>query len=170
MRGHSRSAFIAPTGRLCRSSLHRYASWMRSIRPSQHTSSCLPIFDHRDRTECICKSQTWLPACRDEYPAVNAELSRGAGPLAELMRGCSSIQGLISQVFNKKTKKSKIYKIYSEISSIPAQRLQPSSLIRADVSIHDQALHSLLGHKCIDLYTTDVKASERRAAASVLSI
>ena len=60
--------------------------------------------------------------------------------------------------------------IYSELSSIPAQRLQPSSLIRADVSIHDQALHSLLGHKCIDLCTTDVKASERRAAASVLSL
>ena len=105
MRGHSRSASIAPTGRLRRSSLHRYASWMRSIRPSQHTSSYLFILDQRDRTECICKSQTWLPSCCEEYPDVIAELSRGAGPLAELMRGCSSIQGLISQVFQKKRKK-----------------------------------------------------------------
>ena len=101
---------------------------------------------------------------------MNAELSRGAGPLAELMRDVHSHKVSSVKYSNKKGKrKSKIYKLYSEISSIPAQRLQPSSLIRADVSIHDQALHSLLGHKCIDLCTTDVKASERRAAASVLS-
>ena len=126
------------------------------------------LFDPRDRTECICKSQTWLPACRDEHPDANAELSRGAGPLAELMRDVHSHKVSSVKYSNKKGKrKSKIYKLYSEISSIPAQRLQPSSLIRADVSIHDQALHSLLGHKCIDLCTTDVKASERRAAGAI---
>ena len=126
------------------------------------------LFDPRDRTECICKSQTWLPACRDEHPDANAELSRGAGPLAELMRDVHSHKVSSVKYSTKKGKrKSKIYKLYSEISSIPAQRLQPSSLIRADVSIHDQALHSLLGHKCIDLCTTDVKASERRAAGAI---
>ena len=102
--------------------------------------------------------------------------------LAELMRWCSSIQDLISRVFKQKGKKKEkkrdkswsrvqIYTIYAGLSSGPAQR--PSSsflLIRADVRIHDQAIHPLLGHKCIDLCTTDVKASERRAAASVLSL
>ena len=104
-------------------------------------------------------------------------------PPVELMRCCSSKRGLISKKkkkeFNKArstrfTQKSKIYKIYAEISSVPAQRLQPSLLIRADVpgQIHDmdQAFHPLLGHKGIYLCTTDVNASECRAAAPVLSI
>ena len=95
------------------------------------------------------------------------------------MRCCSSKRGLISKKKKKEfknaratrfTQKSKIYKIYAESSTIPAQRPSESSLIRADVRIHDQAIHPLLGHKCIDLCTTDVKASERRAAASVLSL
>ena len=66
------------------------------------------ILGLRDRTECIQKSQTWLPSCRDEYHEVIAELSRGVHfsgfhtPPVELMRCCSSIQGLISQVFKKK--------------------------------------------------------------------
>ena len=100
-------------------------------------------------------------------------------PPAELMRCCSSKRGLISKKKKKEftkarstrfTQKSKIYKIYAESSTLPAQRPSESSLIRADVSIHDQAIHPLLGHKCIDLCTTDVKASERRAAASVLCL
>ena len=63
----------------------------------------------RDRTECICKSQTWLPACRDEHPDVNAELSRGAGPLAELMRDVHSHKVSSVKYSNKKGKrKSKI--------------------------------------------------------------
>ena len=66
----------------------------------------------RDRTECIPKSQTWLPSCRGEYHEVNAELSRGVHfsgfhtPPVELMRWYSSIQDLISQEFRKKKKKN----------------------------------------------------------------
>ena len=46
------------------------------------------ILGLRDRTECIHKSQTWLPSCRDEYHDVIAELSRVhyMWALAELMR------------------------------------------------------------------------------------
>ena len=43
----------------------------------------LKILGLRDRTECIQKSQTWLPSRRDEHHEVIAELSRG-GPF----RGC----------------------------------------------------------------------------------
>ena len=65
------------------------------------------LFDPRDRTECICKSQTWLPACRDEHPDANAELSRGAGPLAELMRDVHSHKVSSVKYSNKKGQKAR---------------------------------------------------------------
>ena len=53
-------AFIALIGRFHRSSFYWCACRMRSIRPSQHTYSKKNL-GLRDRTECIQKSQTWLP-------------------------------------------------------------------------------------------------------------
>ena len=159
LRGHSRSASIALLGRFHRSSFYWCARWMRSIRPSQHTYSKILAYEIGRSASRRARHGSRLVAMTiTRWTRSLVGASTSVDPYASSRTDAVLFIQTRShfQEKEKRIQQSKIYKIYAESSTLPAQRPSESSLIRADVRISwpgdpplaRSQVHRLVHHWC----------------------